>query len=143
MQIDLTTKLGQWIADSGTQFATLADSGRIYFDGQYPDYPGLGETCRIYDDGIGEWYLFGGYCLYYGLIRADSFASAYEIYLEEFITPDDPSEDADLFDGGIQEAMDYGTFDSSGNWYSETTTSYIVQIPIDRADAIIVEMIAD
>ena len=143
MRIDLTTKLGQRIAEDGRQFATLADRGRIYFDGRYPNFPSLGETCQIYDDGIGDWYLFGGHCFYYGLIRADSWESAYEIYLEEFITPDDPAEYADLFDGGIDEAIEHGMFDGVGNWYSEATTSYIVDVPIDRADAIIVDMIAD
>ena len=143
MQIDLTTKLGQWIADNGTPFASLVDSGRIYFDGQYPAYPGLGQTCRIYDGGIGEWYLFGGYCLTFGLIRADSLGSAFEIYLEEYIAPDDPADCADLFEGGIEEAIEYGTFDGCGNWYSEATTCYIVEMPLDRADAIIVDMVAD
>ena len=79
------------------------------------------ETVKVHSDGFGEWYLFGGHCMWWGLVQAQSLQDAYEMYLEEFVTPDDLEE-------GDDETL--GTFDSSGNWYSEATTSYITKLSI-------------
>ena len=78
------------------------------------------ETVKIHSEGWGEWYLFGGYCMWWGLIQANSWEDAYYIYLEEFVTADEMPED--------QEELENGTWDSSGNWYSEVTTSYVTQL---------------
>ena len=78
------------------------------------------ETVKVHSDGWGDWYLFGGYCMWWGLIQASSFEDAYYMYLEEFVTPDDMPED--------EEELEHGTWDGSGKWYSECTTSYVTQL---------------
>lgn len=101
------------------------------------------QTCKFYDDCYGKWYLFGGYCLDYALIRADSFQSAYDIYLEQFV-PDDNVEYIDECkrlnfgssridtDPPIEPEGYY--FDDCGNAYHETTTSYIVALRLSDND---------
>ncbi len=83
------------------------------------------ETVKVHSDGSREWYLFGGHCMWFALIQADSFGDAFEIYLEEFVAPDDPESESE---------MEYGYFDSTGNWYSESTIAYIVGLDIGRYD---------
>jgi len=78
------------------------------------------ETVKIHSDGFGEWFLFGGYCMWWGLIQANSLEEAYWIYLEEFVTPDDMPED--------ECGLEMGTWAGNGNWYSELTTSYITSL---------------
>jgi len=78
------------------------------------------ETVVVHSDGCGEWYMFGGYCMNWALIQANSWGEAYEIYLEEFVTADDMPE--------TEDELEYGTFDGNGNWYSECTTSYVTQL---------------
>jgi hypothetical protein len=78
------------------------------------------ETVKIHSDGFGEWYLFGGHCMWWGLIQAKSWEEAYGIYLEEFVTPDDmPENECEL---------ETGTWGDNGEWYNEATTSYIVSL---------------
>lgn len=99
------------------------DSGRIHLrsEGTYPDYPTLGATLGIYDDDYGEWRLFGGYCLPYALVRAQSFESAYDIYLEEFVRPDEPEDEQDYENGYVT---------NGGQFYSESTTCYVYELPL-------------
>ena len=133
MILDLATKTGRLLFDPCAEFATIKDIGKIYFDGR-EEY-GLSETVKIYDDGFGDWYLFGGHCMHWAVIRADSFCSAYDVYLDEFLGESETPE--------TETDEDYGSFTSSGKWFSEVTTSYVVNLPLSRADAIKVDMIAD
>lgn len=100
-------------------------TGRIYSRAEqtWPKYPDLGNRLHVYDDGIGQWYLFGGYCEPFALVRADCFDCAYDIYLSEYITPDDelPIDDDEYGAGYIT---------SDGKWYSEAATSLIVDLPL-------------
>jgi len=79
-------------------------------------------TLKFYSDGWGEFYLFGGHLMDFALIQADSFCSAYDIYLSEFV-PSDELESEDDYETG--------TFDSCGGYYNECTTSYIVALNPD------------
>ena len=74
---------------------------------------------KFYSDGWGDFYLFGGYCLDFALIQASSQGSAYGIYLEEYVPCDEME---------TEEDVEYGTFDGSGGFYSECTTSYIAAL---------------
>ena len=85
------------------------------------------ETIKIHSEGWGDWYLFGGYCMWWGLVQASSFEDAYYAYLEEFVTPDEAPKD-------IDDSFAEGTFDGSGNWYSECTTSYVTQLNVGDYD---------
>ncbi len=78
---------------------------------------------KFYSDGWGDFYLFGGYCLDFALIQASSFDSAYGIYLEEFVPCDEME---------TEEDVEYGTFDGSGGFYSECTTSSVVALNPDE-----------
>ena len=89
------------------------------------------ETVKVYSEGYGDWYLFGGHLMRWGLIQADSWGSAYEIYLEQFVPCDEPDDENDL---------DCGFFDSCGGWYSELTTSYVVALNISDYDEWEVEL---
>ena len=66
--------------------------------------------------------MFGGYLMDFALIQAGNFEAAYEIYLEEFV-PCDGME--------AEEDMENGTFDGSGGFYDESTTSYIAALDPD------------
>jgi len=79
-------------------------------------------TLKFHSDGWGEFYLFGGYCLDLALIQASSFDSAYGIYLEEFVPCDEIESEMDI---------EHGTFDSSGGFYGECTTSLVVALNPD------------
>lgn len=81
------------------------------------------EAIHTYSDGWGDWYLFAGHLLRWGLIQARSFEEAYDIYLEEFVPAEEPDDELDMV---------LGHFDSCGGWYSEVTQSYIMQMPLDR-----------
>lgn len=83
------------------------------------------EAIHTYSDGWGDWYLFAGHLMRWGLIQASSFEDAYDIYLSEFVPADEPYDEEDL---------DTGYFTGCGHWYSEVTTSYIMQMPLDRYD---------
>jgi len=133
MIIDLTTVAGRRLSADGLQFASFADDGRIFFDGG--EAYDLSETVKVYDDMAGEWYLFGGHCMHWAIIRAGSFCDAYDIYLDEYCgESEEPESEGD---------SEYGSYTSSGKWFSEVTTSYIANLPLSRADAIKVDMIAD
>ena len=80
-------------------------------------------SLKFYSDGLGEFYLFGGYCLQFALIQASSFGSAFDIYLEEFVRCDEPENNEDI---------EHGTFDSSGGFYSECTTSDVAALDTDH-----------
>ena len=84
------------------------------------------ETVKVHSEGWGDWYLFGGYCMWWGLIQANSWEDAYYIYLEEFVTADDMPE--------TEEELEHGTWDGSGNWYSECTTSYVTGLDTANFD---------
>ena len=90
------------------------------------------ETVKVHSEGGGDWYLFGGYCMWWGLIQANSFEDAYYAYLEEFVTPDDMPE--------TEVEQDYGTWDGCGNWYSDTTTSHVVALNTSDYDEWKVEL---
>jgi hypothetical protein len=77
---------------------------------------------EFYSDGYGDFYLFGGYMMSFALIQADSFESAHEIYMEEFVPCDDM--DGEEFD-------EYGAFDGNGGFYNECTMSNIVALNAD------------
>ena len=98
--------------------------------GYLPDYEGLMNKCRFINESCGKqkFYLFGGMHLTYAFIIASSFCEAYETYLEECV-PVDEIEDEDN--------IDHGTFDGSGGWYSEATTSYIIGLPIANYEFLI------
>jgi hypothetical protein len=76
-------------------------------------------TLEFYSDGRGDFYLFGGHLLQWALIQADSFCSAYDIYLCEFVLCDEIES---------EEETENGYFDSCGGFYNESTTSYIVAL---------------
>ncbi len=78
---------------------------------------------EFYSDGVGEFYLFGGHLMASALIQADSFYSAYYIYLREYV-PCDEIENEDDFEGG--------TFDDYGGFYNESTTADIVALNTDE-----------
>jgi hypothetical protein len=84
------------------------------------------ETVKVHSEGWGDWYLFGGHCMWWGLIQANSLEDAYYIYLEEFVTPDDMAE--------TEEELEYGTWDGCGGWYSELTTSTIRELGTHNYD---------
>ncbi len=88
------------------------------------------ETVKVHSEGWGEWYLFGGYCMWWGLVQANSWEDAYYIYLEEFVTADEMPEDTPENQGELEN----GTWDGSGNWYSEVTTSYVTSIDTANFD---------
>jgi hypothetical protein len=76
-------------------------------------------TLEFHSDGYGDFYLFGGHLMAFALIQADSFCSAYEIFLEEFVPCDEIESDEDV---------ECGTFDGSGGFYNGSTTSDIVSL---------------
>ena len=80
------------------------------------------ETVKVHSEGYGDWYMFGGYCLNWALVQANSFDKAYYIYLEEFVPEDTMPDD--------EEELEYGTWDGNGQWYSESTTSYVTQLDL-------------
>ena len=100
---------------------------RIGFRSQeyLPKHPGLMEKCHFYDDGFGEWYLFGGYCIGYAVIRSNSFCDAYDIYLDEFAGC------GELAGDESEEDLDHGTFTSSGKWFSAAATSYVIALNLN------------
>ena len=77
---------------------------------------------EFYSDGYGEFYLFGGHLMSFALIQADSFCSAYEIYLEEFV----PCEEMET-----EEDVETGTYDGCGGFYNECTMADIVSLNVD------------
>jgi len=74
---------------------------------------------EFYSEGYGEFYLFGGHLMAFALIQADSFCSAYDIYLSEFVPSDELESEEDY---------ETGMFDSCGGYYNECTTSCIVAL---------------
>ena len=80
---------------------------------------GLPRRVELYDDtmGWGTWWWFGGWNMPDVIIRADDFGDAYDIYLTEFLEGEDGPEDE------IDEQT--GTWASNGDWFSESTLSYI------------------
>lgn len=96
-----------------------------------PDYPDLMRECKFYNDGFGDWYLFGGYMMHYALINASSFCDAYDIYLDEFAGQCEIGEDT------TEAEIEYGTFTSSGKWFSECTTHNVLSLPINDYEFLI------
>ena len=96
-----------------------------------PDYPDLMKECKFYDDGWGNWYLFGGYMMNYAIIHADSFESAYDIYLDEF------AGQCEMDENTTEEEIEYGTFTSSGKWFSECTTCYVMALNFSEYEFLI------
>lgn len=84
------------------------------------------ETVKVYSEGWGDWYLFGGHLMWWGLIQADSFESAYMGYLENCVPADDKPDD--------DKELELGTWDDLGNWYSEVTTSYVMELGVHNYD---------
>ena len=80
-------------------------------------------SLEFYSDGWGEFYLFGGHLMSFALIQADSFASAFDIYLSEFVPCDEME---------TEEDVETGTFDSCGGFYNECTTADIVSLNVDE-----------
>ena len=78
---------------------------------------------EFHSEGWGEFYLFAGVHMSFALIQADSFESAYEIYLEEFVPCDYLEYDA---------IPEYGTFDGHGGFYNECTLADIVALNADN-----------
>jgi len=74
---------------------------------------------EFYSDGWGEFYLFGGHLMSFALIQADSFCSAYDIYLSEYVPCDEMESEDDIETGG---------FDSCGGYYNENTLYDIVSL---------------
>ncbi len=90
-----------------------------------PKYPGLMAKCHFYDEDFGEWHLFGGCCIGYAIIRASSLGDACDIYLDEY------GGSCEMEDGTTKEELEYGTFTSSGKWFSEATTSFVVALNLN------------
>ena len=112
MLVPLTdSKIDQWILDNYHPYADIIGA-TLEFQHETPD-------AKVYDDGFGDWFCIGGYCLPFAMIRAESFCDAFDIYLDEFCVGEEPE------DG---EEAELGHFTNSGKWFSEVTCSYVVQL---------------
>ncbi len=78
------------------------------------------ETVKVHSEGWGNWYMFGGHCMRWGLIQANTWEEAFEIYVEMFVASDEQPED--------DSSVEYGYWCENGKWVSESTMSYIVSL---------------
>ena len=101
---------------TGTHFTDVTCAGKII------NPHSSDSRLEFYSDGYGEFYLFGGHLMSFALIQADSFCSAFEIYLEEFVPCDEME---------TEEDVETGTFDGCGGFYNECTTADIVSLNVD------------
>ena len=100
-----------------------SDTNNVTCTGKIRNRHSSDSTLEFYSDGWGGFYLFGGHLMQFALIQADSFCSAYDIYLSEFVPCDEPEDELD---------MEYGTFDSCGGFYNERTLSDTVSLDADN-----------
>jgi len=76
----------------------------------------------VHSEGFGQWHLFAGFGLQWGLVQADNEQEAFDIYMHDHVPCDERGESSTDDDRGYT--------DSCGGYYSESTVSYIINVPL-------------
>ncbi len=74
------------------------------------------EKVKFLGNGFGDYFFFYGHLLRPALIQAFTFSDAYDEYIEECVTCDEPEN---------EEEAELGHYTGSGKWISEVESSYI------------------
>ena len=74
------------------------------------------DKVKFIGNGFGDYFFFCGHLLRPALIQAFSFSDAYDEYIDECVTCDEPDS---------EEEAELGHYTGSGKWISEVEMSYI------------------